>query len=178
MRRLVLAMLAFAGATAVNTASVAVQQRCRLLTRCFGPRGWYVHLALTIPAWLGFLGLLPRLSRAVRWPLPARLRPFGALLLAGSALLWLLAYRELGGARTGNGPWFGHGSAEPVSGGVFRILRNPMYDSYALAFAGAAFYRCNAVYLLLAAESVALFQGLEAHVENRQIESGPRGIAS
>jgi protein-S-isoprenylcysteine O-methyltransferase Ste14 len=169
MRRLLITMGAFALAAGVNTASVAVQQRFSLLTRRFGRRGWYVHLAIVIPPWTGFLILLPGLGRCVRWPLPRHLRLLGAPLLVIAAILWLLAFGQLGPTRTGNGNVFGRGSQEPVRGGIFRVLRNPMYDSYVLAFIGAAFRSLNGVYLLLAGEAYILCHQLEARVENRPV---------
>lgn len=52
-----------------------------------------------------------------------------------------------------------------MTGGVFRIVANPMYDGYTLAFGQAL--RCrNAVYLLLAAESYLLLNRIEARIEN------------
>ena len=160
-------MAAFALAAGVNTASVALQQRAACLTRWFGPRGWYVHLGVVLPFWAWFLALLPGLGRRVCWPVPGRLRSLGAPTVAIAGLLWLLAFKELGAARTGNANLFGHGSPEPVRGGVFRLLANPMYDSYALALLGVALQGGNGVYLLLAGESIVLLNGLEAAVENR-----------
>jgi protein-S-isoprenylcysteine O-methyltransferase Ste14 len=174
IRRLVLTMSTFALAAGANTASVAVEQRWSLLTRWLGRRGWYVHLGIVVPLWALFLALVPGLGRYVSWPISGRLRPLGTVLLGAAALLWLLAYRQLGGARTANGNIFGHGSRARVDGGVFRILRNPMYDSYALALAGLALRRGNSVYLLLAAESFLLLNQVEARVENRLLgESRP-----
>jgi protein-S-isoprenylcysteine O-methyltransferase Ste14 len=169
MRRLLLTVAIFALAAGANTASVAIEQRWSLLSRWFGRRGWYVHLGIVVPPWALFLALVPGLNRHVSWPLPARLRSPGTVLLGAAALLWLLAFRRLGGARTANGNIFGHGSQERVEGGLFRVLRNPMYDSYALALAGLAFRRRNAAYLLLAAESYLLLNQMEARVENRRL---------
>jgi len=167
MKRPLLTVGLFALAAAVNTASVAQQQRTAWATRRFGRSAWHAHLLLIAPGWLAFLVSLPGLDRAVVWPLPRRVRPAGWALLAASAGLWLAAYRQLGPERIANGYFFGRGASQPVSGGIFRWLRNPMYDSYALAFAGSALVSANAVYLLVAAESVLLLNFVEAKVENR-----------
>ncbi len=169
MQRLLVTLLAFAAATGVNTASVALQQRRACFTRWFGRRGWYAHLALVLPAWGTFLALLLGLGRAVRWPLPQRARPVGTAALAVAALLWLLTFHQLGAARTANGDIFGHDSRPPVRGGPFRFRRNPMYDSYALALVGLALHRANAVYLPLAGASLLLLNQIEARVENRGV---------
>ncbi len=89
------------------------------------------------PVWLAlFLVVLWWLSRAV--PLPV----FGVAgdvlgwaLVVGGAVLMALAIREFGRARTSVVP-----RREPsalVSGGVYRVSRNPIYLSDALFLAGA-----------------------------------------
>lgn len=171
MRRLLVAMSAFAGAASLNTASVALQQRSAFLTRRFGRRGWYIHLALVLPAWLGFLLSLHGLDPRTRWSLPAGVRPLGTPVLTMASVLWLTAYAQLGGTRSGNGNLFGHGSQALVTGGIFRFRQNPMYDSYVLALIGQALRRRNATYLLLAGEAAVLFYGIEARVENRGLRA-------
>ena len=110
----------------------------------------------------------------VVWPLPAALRPVGVVLVAAAAVLWLAAFVQLGPTRTANGFFFGRGPAERVDGRLFRWVRNPMYDSYALALVGTAFATANGVYLLLALESYVLLNRMEAPVENRPFERGDR----
>lgn len=165
----------FAAAAAINTASVALQRRTGLLTRRLGRGGWYVHLGLVLPAWAVFLALLPGLNRAVRWPLPRSGRRTGGALIAGSAALWLLAYRQLGAARIANGDIFGYADPVEIDAGPFRIARNPVYISYALALTGWGLRRGNGVYLLLAAESYVLLNQIEARVENAALAARTRG---
>jgi len=159
---------AFAVAAGINSADVAIEQRSRIFTRHFGRRGWYIHLAIVLPAWIGVLLQMRRVGRHVQWPLPQALQPLGMLLLTAATGFWLAAFTELGPVRTGNGDLFGHGSQEPVTGGVFRYRSNPMYDSYVLALVGLALHASNAVYLLLAGEALVLCHGFEARVENRK----------
>ncbi len=171
IRRLLLALLAFAVAVIVNTTSVELQQRHRWLTRWFGPKDWYVHLALIAPGYLWFFRALKDLGGTVRWPLPAAWQRFNQPVLAASTLLWLEAYRQLGLAGMLNRNFFSGGSTRAVRGGMFRWFRDPVYVSYVLAFVGWALRRRNAVYLLLAAESWLLLNVIEAKVENRSFES-------
>ena len=100
------------------------------------------------------------------------MRPLGRPLLVTAGLLWLAAFRELGGATVANGNFFGKGRQTPAAGGIFRLLKNPMYDSYALALIGLGLRRANAVYLLLAGESLLLLNQIEARVENRSLSGG------
>jgi protein-S-isoprenylcysteine O-methyltransferase Ste14 len=169
MRQLVQTLAVFAAAAGVNTGNVAIEQRTSFFTRRFGPRAWYVHLALVLPVWGGFLLQLRRVGRSVHWPLPRAAQPLGTLLLLAAGGLWLTAFTELGPRRTGNGNLFGRGSQAPVTGGVFRHRTNPMYDSYVLALVGLALRTRNAVYLLLAGEALLLCHGIEAPVENRPL---------
>lgn len=166
-RWLTLTLAAFALAAGVNTASVALQRRTGFLTRRFGRWGWRLHLALVLPPWGVALALLPGLGRRICWPLPRALRPLGLPLLAGAALLWWSAFRLLGAARTGNGDAFDVVNARPITGGIFRWLANPMYDSYVLALLGAALRTRNGVYALVAGELYLLLHQMEARVENR-----------
>lgn len=163
---LVSASVLFALAAAVNTSSVALQQRHRYLTRSLGQTGWYAHLALITPPWALFLLSLAKLDKGNRWRLPAQMRPLGAPVLAAAGLLWAAAFKKLGPARMANGYFFGAADSGPVTDGVFRWLENPVYDSYALALVGQALLRSDARYLVLAAESMLLLNGLEASVEN------------
>ncbi|MBW3591817.1 MAG: phosphatidylethanolamine N-methyltransferase family protein [Actinobacteria bacterium] len=170
MRHLALTMVAFALAAGVNTGSVALQSRTGVMTRRFGARAWYVHLGLTLPAWGAFIFLLVDLGHHVRWPLPAELMGAGVALLLVGIGLWVATFIQLGLERVANGYFFGRGPTEAVEGGVFRWLRNPMYDSYFMVFLGLALFKANAVYLLMAAESYLLFNVIEARVENRPFE--------
>lgn len=172
LQRLVSASALFALAAAVNTSSVALQQRHRYLTRSLGRAGWYAHLALITPPWALFLLSLAKLDRASRWRLPVQMRPLGAPILAAAGLLWTLAFKRLGPARMANGYFFGAADSQPVTDGVFHWLENPVYDSYALALVGQALLGADARYLVLAAESVLLLNWLEAGVENGPFRRG------
>ncbi len=170
MSYLILTMGVFALATAINTASIALQQKCGLPSRLFRKGDWFAHLALVTPAWVWCLVLLRRLGQHVRWPLPEMLHLLGLPVLGAGVILFLFAFRELGFAAAANGYFFGRTPKTPVRSGVFRVLKNPIYDSYAIGLAGVALLSANAVYLLVAAESVLLLNQVEARVENQPFE--------
>jgi len=174
LRYLALTSTAFVVAVGINTASVAIEQRRGLLTRCFGSKGWYVHLAVISPGWAWFFLLLRKLGTRTIWPLPKGLRPFGGTLLPMAAAGWLLAFIQLGPVRTLNGNNFGRANADPITVGSFHWSPNPMYDSYVIAFIGRALRDGNGVYLLLAAQSFILLNLIEASVEGRSLVTSNR----
>jgi protein-S-isoprenylcysteine O-methyltransferase Ste14 len=163
---MLLVMMLFAVAVGVNAGSVALQQRTQLFTRRFGARAWHVHLGLVTAAWAAFVLTLIDHGVHVRWTLPHALHPAGVAVLAVSAALWLWAFAHLGPQRLANGYFFGRGPSAAVRSGPFRWLRNPMYDSYALAFVGVGLVTNNAAFFVLAAESYLLLNIIEARVEN------------
>ena len=166
---LALTSTAFAAAAGINTASVAIEQRHGLLTRCFGSRAWYAHLAVISPGWTWFFLMLRRLGTRTVWPLPGELRALGSALLLLGAAGWLSAFIQLGPVRTLNGSNFGRVDADPITGGAFHWSRSPMYDSYVIALIGRALRDGNGAFLLLAAQSFVLLNLIEAPVEGRSI---------
>lgn len=173
MTHLVVTTVVFALAAGINTASVALQQKTSIFTRRFGPSAWYVHLAVITPGWLAFLFLVAGVSRHFRWALPDLLRPAGVALVLAAVALWLIAAIQLGPERIANGHFFERGPRTALGTGLFRWLRNPVYDSYALAFVGVGLASANGVYLLLAGESYLLCNLMEARVENRPFRQDP-----
>lgn len=170
MRRLLLAMAAFALAAGVNTASVELQQRRQWLTRRFKRCDWYVHLALITPSYVWLFCLLWGLNTRVRWPLPRGARRLALPVALLATALFLGAAIPLGPAGVLNGYFFGRSTADRRPSGIFRWLRNPSYDGYVLAFLTLAYRKGNAIYVLLAAESFALLNLMEASVENRPFQ--------
>lgn len=83
----------------------------------------------------------------------------------------------MGPRRTANGDFFTRTPAEPVHGGVYRLLRDPMYDAYALGLVAAALITGRCSYLALAAESLVVLNLVEARVERLALASRPVGDA-
>lgn len=104
-----------------------------------------IHIGLAASARLGLVVSLRGLGNQVCWRLPGWVRPLGRPMLAVAGLLWLAAFRKLGGATVANGNFFGRGRRSAAGNGIFRLLRNPMYDSYALALVGLGLRQANAV---------------------------------
>ena len=165
------AMTALALAAGVNTGSIAIQQRYQLLTRMFASRDWAMHLLLISPSYLWFLYLIARLVRDRPRGRPGTFRPIGAVLSVAAVVVWAAAYRQLGPARTGNGYFFGRGGSQPVQGGIYRWLANPMYDSYTAMLVGLALWNRDQRFLVLAAEAYLMFNVVEARIENRWLSA-------
>lgn len=165
VRRLVTTMAVFALAAGVNTASVWAERRCRLLSRLFGKRAFAAHVALISPPWAVAVAMIASTGGSTRLRLPHPLRPLGWCLCALAAVVWVDAFRRMGPRRTANGDFFDRDAPEPVLTGVYRLLRNPMYDAYALGLAAAALATGSPAYLPLAAESFLLLNLVEARIE-------------
>ena len=171
MRPLAATMSALALAASMNSASVWAQGRTRLLSRGFGRHAFATHLALTVPPWLATVVMAVRLARHPHGTLPRRLRAPGWGLAVVAAAIWIDAYMRMGPRRTANGDLFDPGPVAPVRTGVYRVLRDPMYDAYALGLAAAALTTGSATYLALAADSFVLLNLLEARVERLAFEA-------
>ena len=166
MTHLLLAVALFALAAAINTGSVALQQRTDWLGRRFGRGAWWAHLAIVTPGWAAFLYVQVQLGQHLVWPLPAGLWPLGWALLLLAAGLVAGSFLQLGLRRTFNGAFFDGGTPIPVSGAAYRWLQNPMYDGFWVSFVAIALIEANAAYLVLAAASYLLLNLFEARVEN------------
>ncbi|MHB8614230.1 MAG: methyltransferase [Candidatus Dormibacteraceae bacterium] len=164
MRSLALSAAALAAAACVNTLSVGAQVRWRTLERLAGRRAWQLHVALITPGWLLFLCSLPAVRRDPALQIRRR-RTVGLTLIGAAAGLWLAAARQIGGARVFNADAFGAVPARRIRAGPYRWLRNPIYDSYAMALAGGAFLTGSGGYLVLTLESLILLNLVEAAVE-------------
>lgn len=173
MLSLVLAVIAFALASAVNTASQVLEARSGFLRRRFGARrAWGIHLALIAPGWAAFFVLLSRLGEPLGWPLPERAWIVGPLGVAVGIALSGTALVQLGLVATLNGRVFGMGGREIARGGAFAWLENPMYDGFALMFAGTGFWGTNSAHLALAVASYVILNLAEARAENRLLHGG------
>lgn len=173
MTGLVLTVIAFALASAVNTASQVLEARSGFLRRRFGARrAWGIHLALIAPGWTAFFVLLSRLGEPLGWPLPESAWVIGPLVVAVGVALSGTALVQLGPVATLNGRVFGVGRREIVRAGAFAWLESPMYDGFALMFAGTGLWGTNSAHLVLAVASYVILNLGEARVENRLLDGG------
>lgn len=168
MAHLLLTVMFFALASALNTADQVLEARFGFLRRRFGGRvAWAIHLAFITPGWIAFFVLASGVGEPLRWPLPEGAWVMGPPVLAVGLVLSGSALVQLGPVATLNGRVFGVGRREVVEGGIFAWLDNPMYDGFALIFVGSGFWATNSAHLVLAAASYVILNLCEARVENR-----------
>jgi protein-S-isoprenylcysteine O-methyltransferase Ste14 len=113
-----------------------------------------VVAGLFLAAGVALNWLAPLLDRAA--PVPVAARVAGGAIMACSLLLVLPAFLEMLRAKTTFHP--GHSASALVSGGVYRITRNPMYLSLTLLMAGLGFSFANPWLVALAPALLLYFQ--------------------
>lgn len=158
---LLLTCAVFALAISVNSGSVFAQKRFQFYDR-WRNNGLLVHGLVILPLWAAFIYLLATLNSHYRLRMPA-VPLVGYAFFVLAIVFFGLAIRAIGWQSLVNGNWFGHGKISRA--GIFSILQNPIYDSYLLAFIGAALSTGNAAYLVIALESYVGLNIIEARVE-------------
>lgn len=163
----VLTCAVFIVAIGINSASVYAQKHYGFYDRWH--RGWTWHSIAILPAWILFVYLLVNLNRHYVLRFDA-IPVIGYALFVLAAALFSLGLREIGWQSLTNGNWFGRGRISHSS--IFKILKNPIYDSYFLSFIAAALAWGNAAYFIIALESYIGLNIVESRVEqikeNRQ----------
>lgn len=167
MGYLLLTCVMFALAIGVNSGSVFAQKRFEFYSR-WRNNGWLLHSLVILPFWTIFIYLLINLNS--HYLLRFQAAPvIGYIFYGLAALLFWLAIREIGWQSLLNGNWFGRGKISHL--GIFNILENPIYDSYLLAFIGAALVDGNAAYFVIGLESYIGLNVIEGRIEQTK-ESG------
>lgn len=95
----------------------------------------------------------------------------GYAFIALAILMFGLAIREIGWSSLFNSNWFGR---EKISHSrIFKLLENPIYDSYILIFIGAALAGGNAAYFVIALQSYVGLNIIEGKVEKTKENGYP-----
>ena len=113
---------------------------------------------------LGVAYVVPEIS----FSLPARLPLALAMLALGVAvaLAGVIAFRS---KRTTVNPFTPSASSSVVSGGIYRVSRNPMYLGFFLALAGWALYLSNVAAVLFLPAFVAYMTQYQIKFEERAL---------
>lgn len=151
----------FTLAIGINSGSVFAQKHFKFYTR-WRNNGWLLHSLLILPFWTIFIYLLLNLNNHYILRIQA-IPAIGYVFFALAVLMFGLAIREIGWQSLLNGNWFGRGKIS--HGGIFNLLKNPIYDSYLLAFVGTALTSGNMAYFVIALESYIGLNIIESQVE-------------
>ncbi|MDI3313380.1 MAG: methyltransferase [Mycobacterium sp.] len=161
MGYLLLTCAMFALAIGINSGSVFAQRHLRFYNRWHN-NSWLLHSLAILPFWAFFIYLVMNLNR--HYLLRFQSMPVIGYVFFGLAiLLFGLAIREIGWQSLFNGNWFDRGRISHTS--VFKFLKNPIYDSYLLAFVGAGLVSGNMAYFVIALESYIGLNIIETKVE-------------
>ncbi|OBJ81393.1 hypothetical protein A9W97_02400 [Mycobacterium gordonae] len=161
MGYLLLTCVIFTVAIGINTGSVFAQKHFGFYNR-WHKNGWLLHSLVILPLWTIAIYLLLNVDRHYRLRFPA-MPVIGYAFFALATLVFGLAIREIGWSSLLNGNWFGRGKISRAR--IFAVLENPIYDSYILAFIGAALMRGNAAYFVIAVQSYIGLNIIESRVE-------------
>jgi protein-S-isoprenylcysteine O-methyltransferase Ste14 len=164
MEYLLLTCVMFALAIGINSGSVFAQKRVGLYNR-WRNNGWLLHSLVILPFWTIFIYLLINLNSHYLLRFQA-VPAIGYVFFGLATLLFSLAIHEIGWQSLLNGNWFGRGKISHA--GTFKFLKNPIYDSYLLAFIGAALAGGNTAYFVIALESYIGLNIIERKVEQTQ----------
>ncbi len=168
MRYLLLTITAFILAITVNSTSVFLQKQHGIYKRF--KYGMYVHGLVITPAWALFILLLSGLNRRYIVTIP-HTGVVGPLLVLVSSVLFVAAVSKVGTQALLNGNFFK--KVEFINTGVYRYVKNPIYDSYALLFIGLGLTLHNGSFLIIAIVNLIGLNVVESKIE--QIKECPRG---
>jgi len=162
MSYFVLTSIIFVLAITVNSLSVFLQKRYRLYDKFH--HGWMIHSLIILPFWLLFTILVSQLDSHYTAPFDLPILTWlGYGLITMSIVMFTFAIREVGSQALVNGNFFGKGKM--VNSGIYRFLKNPIYDSYMLFFVGLGFSFSNAAFFFLAVISYIGLNAIESRVE-------------
>ena len=162
MSYFVLTSIIFVLAITVNSLSVFLQKQHSVYDKFH--HGWMLHSLIILPFWLLFTILVSQLNRhyIVSFDLPVSTW-FGYGLIMMGTVMFTFAVREVGSQALVNGNFFGKGKI--VNSGIYRFLKNPIYDSYVLFFLGLGFSLSNAAFFFFAVMSYIGLNIIESRVE-------------
>jgi protein-S-isoprenylcysteine O-methyltransferase Ste14 len=148
-------------AIGVNSALVWLQKTRQIYQR-FGKRAHGVHGSLISVFWGAFI-ISEFVDNSSTWRLPHAYPIAGLTLMAGALLLFGLALQQIGWDALSNGNFFG----KPMRklGGVYRYIREPIYWSYAVWFAGIGLVTSLKAFFIYTLISIIGLVGVESWVE-------------
>jgi len=159
---LTLTALSLVLAITVNSASVYLHRRWRIYDGF--ENGLLVHGLVITPFWLTFVLLISGLNQAYGIDMP-EYPSVGYLLIVIATSLFVVSIRQIGSGALVNANFFQKSRVKPISTGVYKFLKNPIYDSYSLLFMGLGFALSNAAFFVIAGVSFIGLNIIESKIE-------------
>jgi len=116
------------------------------------------------PFWLTFVLLISGLNQAYGIDMP-EYPSVGYLLIVIATSLFVVSIRQIGSGALVNANFFQKSRVKPISTGVYKFLKNPIYDSYSLLFMGLGFALSNAAFFVIAGVSFIGLNIIESKIE-------------
>jgi protein-S-isoprenylcysteine O-methyltransferase Ste14 len=144
-----------------NSAAVYLQKTKQIYSR-FGVSAFTVHSVLISIPWAVFIGT-EFLANKSTWRLEHTHPVAGYLIMAVALILFIAAIRQIGANALGNGFFFGH----PLRNlkGIYSFIREPIYWSYTIWFAGIGLVTSLKVFFVFSAISIIGLIGFESWIE-------------
>lgn len=159
--------------TLLHYYSLCIEARFHWYSRHFGKAGFWIHFVITgaLWFWVTLVFMVPPASATA--PLPFSF-PFMKLVGQAITLIGLLialwAIILLGIPRMWGVRYFKSSRDDVIEHrGIYRVLKNPIYDGFFLIFLGSALSSNSLFYLYGALESFILLNCLLARFENKDI---------
>jgi protein-S-isoprenylcysteine O-methyltransferase Ste14 len=157
-----LTLLSVILAITVNSVSVYLQKHRRVYDKF--DNGLMVHSIVITPCWVIFALLLSELNQVYEIDIPEY--PVAGYLLIGIAIcLFVASIRQIGSGALINANFFQKQETKPVKSGVYKYLKNPIYDSYFLVFIGLGLALSNATFFIIAGISFIGLNIIESKIE-------------
>lgn len=145
----------------VNTLTVYLH-RTRGIYQRFGKRAWLTHQIIISGFWIlpifGGFGL-----RYSQFELPVTYASLGIAIMLFALGLFVSAVAEIGTQGLANGNFFG----KPLRklGGIYKVINDPIYLSYAIWYVGLALATGRLTFFIMAGICVIGLMGVESRIE-------------
>lgn len=147
-------------AVAVNSCSVYMQRRRRIYDKF--RHGLLLHALVILPFWLLFGFLVSTLDKHYKLQ-TVSLPILGYLLVALATSIFIAAIYVLGPGSLINSNFFK--AERATQKGIYKFLKNPIYDSYWLFFLALGFITSNAAFFIVAGLSFIGLNIIESGIE-------------
>lgn len=147
-------------AVAVNSCSVYLQKHRHIYDKY--QHGLLLHALIILPFWLLFGFFAGTLDRNYRLP-TVSLPALGYALAAAATFIFIAAVSTLGPGSLINSSFFTQTIV--AQKGIYKFLRNPIYDSYWLLFFALGLIASNAAFFIISGLSFIGLNVIESRIE-------------